>query len=107
MAASRSALRDYGYTLLEVDHGYQALVMAQQEKCIDLLLIDVVMPDINGRELAERIKALHPRVKVLFMSGYTDDEVVRRGVQMAKVEFMAKPFSSVTLAAKVREILDK
>lgn len=103
----KAALRDYGYTLLEVDHGYQALALAQQEKSIDLLLTDVVMPDINGRELAERIRVLHPRIKVLFMSGYMDDEVIKYGVQMAEVEFIAKPFSPVALAAKVRAILDR
>lgn len=104
----RMALRNYGYTLLEANHGYQALALAQQRtEPIDLLLTDVVMPDINGRELAERVKALHPRIKVLFMSGYTDDEVIRHGVQMAEVEFLPKPFSPVALAAKVRAILDK
>jgi CheY-like chemotaxis protein len=104
----RAALQSYGYTLLEADHGYQALAMAQHlTEPIDLLLTDVVMPQMSGRELAERLKAMHSQIKILFMSGYTDDEVIRHGLQTAKVEFLPKPFSPSALAAKVREILDK
>lgn len=104
----RLTLQNYGYTLLEANHGYQALALAQQQtEPIDLLLTDVVMPHMDGRELAERLKELHPRIKVLFISGYTDDEVIRHGLQTAAVEFLPKPFSPVVLAAKVREILDR
>lgn len=104
----RIALRNYGYTLLEAEQGQQALALAaQQEAAIDLLLTDVIMPELSGREVAERLKALYPHIKVLFMSGYTDDEVIQHGLLTAEVEFISKPFSPKTLAAKVREILDK
>jgi CheY-like chemotaxis protein len=76
----RAALQHYGYTLLEAKHGYQALALAQHlTEPIDLLLTDVVMPQMSGRELAERLEALHSHIKVLFMSGYTDDEVRSSG----------------------------
>lgn len=103
----RVALRNYGYTLLEAEHGYQAISLsAQWEGPIDLLLTDVVMPSMSGRELAERLKALRPDLKVLFMSGYTDDEVIKHGLLTAEVEFISKPFSPRVLASRVREMLD-
>jgi CheY-like chemotaxis protein len=102
------ALQNKGYTILEARDGSEALSLAEQHQGpIELLLTDVVMPHLSGRELAERLKTARPGLKVIFMSGYTDDAVVRYGVLAAEVEFLSKPFSSRSLTAKVREVLDK
>lgn len=104
----RRALQDKGYTMLEARQGHEALSLSRQyQGPIDLLLTDVVMPQMSGRELAEQLKVERPELKVLFMSGYTDDAVVRHGLLTAEVEFLPKPFSPSRLASKVREILDK
>lgn len=102
------ALQKRGYTLLQARRGSEALSIAQQhEGTIDLLLTDVVMPYMSGRELAEQLKTQRPQMKVIFMSGYTDDTVVRHGLLTAEIEFLLKPFSPDVLASKVREVLDK
>jgi two-component system cell cycle sensor histidine kinase/response regulator CckA len=101
-------LKEEGYAVLQASDGNEALSLAgQYQGPIDLLLTDVVMPQMSGRELAEQIRTEHPGLKVLFMSGYTDDTVVRHGLLTAQVEFLSKPFSPSRLASKVREILDK
>jgi two-component system cell cycle sensor histidine kinase/response regulator CckA len=104
----RLILQAEGYTILEADSGGEALSLARRHQGqIDLLMTDVIMPHMNGRELAERLKALYPRLRVLFMSGYTNDTMVRHGVLTAEIKFLPKPFSPVTLASKVREVLDE
>ncbi|NJN97257.1 MAG: PAS domain S-box protein [Anaerolineales bacterium] len=104
----QQTLADQGYTILEAGHGRQALTLSGQHPGpIDLLLTDVVMPEMSGRDLAEQLKAQRPHLKVLFMSGYTDDIVLRHGLLTAQVEFLPKPFSPRVLAVKVRELLDK
>jgi len=104
----QTALQDEGYTILKAGHGAEALSLcAEYPGVIDLLLTDVVMPQMSGRELAERLKTLYPALKILFISGYTDDAVVRHGLLAAEVEFLSKPFEMNKLAAKVREILDR
>ena len=84
----------------------RAAVAGGHEGPIHLLLADVVMPVLGGRQLAERLLALHLEIKVLFQSGYTDDAVVRHGVLQERVHFLQKPYSPAALAAKVREVLD-
>ncbi len=101
-------LQEIGYTVLEAYDGSQALVLAEQYPSpIALLLTDVVLPHKSGRELAEQLVARRPETKVLFMSGYMDDAVMRHGVLAADVNFLSKPFSRSALASKVREVLDK
>jgi FixJ family two-component response regulator len=72
-----------------------------------MLLTDVVMPNLNGKELDARIRALRPSVKTLFMSGYTADTIAHRGVLDAEIDFLQKPFAVEALARKVREVLDR
>jgi YesN/AraC family two-component response regulator len=101
------ALKTQGYQVLEARNGTEALVMADQyAKPIHLLLTDVVMPGMSGRELAEAMHALHPSIKVLYVSGFTDDAVVRHGIVDANDAFLQKPFTPLSLARKVRSVLD-
>jgi two-component system cell cycle sensor histidine kinase/response regulator CckA len=101
-------LKGEGYTVLEARHAPEALSLAgQHQGSIDLLLTDVIMPLMSGSELAEQLKSLQPRMKVLFISGYTYDAIVRHGVLAAEVEYLSKPFSPSLLASKVRQVLDK
>ncbi|HEY8851497.1 MAG TPA: response regulator [Gemmatimonadaceae bacterium] len=104
--AARQILERLGYTVLEAANGTDALTTAQNGNKIDLLLTDVVMPEMSGRELVDRFAKLRPNTKVLFMSGYTDDAIVRHGVLRPGTAYLQKPFSPDTLARKVREVLD-
>jgi DNA-binding NtrC family response regulator len=104
---SRIVLHKNGYTVLEAAHGAEALAICQShEGPIDLMLTDVVMPILSGGELADCVALLRPETKVLYVSGYTDDAVVRNGVFADSMPFLHKPFTPDTLVAKVREILD-
>ena len=105
--AARQILERFGYTVLEAPSGKGALTIASKRKAaIHLLLTDVVMPEMNGRELADQFLALRPSAKVLYMSGYTDDSVLRHGILTPGTAYVQKPFSPETLARKVREVLD-
>ncbi len=100
-------LAGMGYIVLEASDGVDALEKAgQYSASIDLLLTDVVMPRMSGRELAVEMTARQPGLKVLYMSGYTDDAVVRHGVLDASMAFIQKPFALHALAARIREVLD-
>ena len=101
-----TALKAYGYQVIQAENADEALLLGERESGrIDLILTDVVMPSLSGRELADRLKERWPGIKVLFMSGYTDDTMVHHGVLQKDVEFIQKPFSPAQLAIKVREML--
>jgi two-component system, cell cycle sensor histidine kinase and response regulator CckA len=103
----RDILQARGYIVLEARRGAEALRISEQHPApIHLMLTDVVMPEMTGRELADQLAVLRPTIKVLYMSGYTDSAVVHHGVLDPGTVFLQKPFTSAVLASKVREILD-
>jgi two-component system cell cycle sensor histidine kinase/response regulator CckA len=105
--AARRILDRFGYHVIEAPGAEEALALAvKHRERVHLLLTDIVMPRMNGRELAKVFTRLHPEARVVFMSGYTDDEVLRREVFQAGTWFLQKPFSPDALARKVREALD-
>jgi PAS domain S-box-containing protein len=102
----RETLEAKGYRVLEADHGAAALELAQRHGGpIDILITDVVMPGMNGRELSAQLCAAHPKTRVLYLSGYAEDAVVHEGVLDPGASFLQKPFTLQTLARKVREVL--
>ena len=106
-AAARQILERSGYTVLEAPTGRDALIIASKRQTpIHLLLTDVVMPEMSGSELAEQFAEFRPASKVLYMSGYTDDAIVRHGILRPGIAYLQKPFSPDALARKVREVLD-
>ena len=106
-AVTKQMLERQGYTVLEAPDGEAGLRLAQRHRgVIHLLLTDVVMPRVGGRELAEQLTRLRPDVKVLYASGYTDDSVVRHGILESGTAYLQKPFSPESLARKVRDVLD-
>jgi PAS domain S-box-containing protein len=100
-------LEDSGYVVLSAGGGEEALKLATSHKArIDLLITDVVMPKISGKEVAEQLTRIHPETKVLSMSGYTDEAIVHHGIVDSNIAFIQKPFSERALAQKIREVLD-
>lgn len=103
---SKEMLEMLGYTVLAVNETDQALRLAREyDGNIDLLLTDVMMPGMNGKELSERIIAFKPGLKRLYMSGFTTDVIARQGIMEEGTQFIPKPFSFKDLADKVRETL--
>ncbi|MGH9803558.1 MAG: response regulator [Candidatus Acidiferrales bacterium] len=106
-ALAREFLETCGYTVLDARDGIEALeIVRRNSATIHLLLTDVILPRLSGRELAVQLAILRPLVKVLYMSGYTDRAVLQNGVLEPGLAFLQKPFSLRTLAAKIREVLD-
>jgi signal transduction histidine kinase/CheY-like chemotaxis protein len=106
-STARQILERAGYTVLEAPNGKTALEIARKKShLIHMLITDVVMPEMSGSQLTERFAALRPSAKILYMSGYTDDAVVRHGVISAGIDYLQKPFSSEALLRKVRDVLD-
>jgi len=102
-------LRGQGYKVLGATNGNEAIQIAQEhlKEKIHLLLTDMVMPQMGGKELVGRFKSLHPEIKVLFISGYTDSAITHHGLSEPDTALLQKPFSLTSLAIKVREVLDK
>ena len=101
-------LREKGYTVVEAGNGEEGLRMARQyDGKIDLVLTDVVMPVMGGKEMADALRTSHPDTKVLFTSGYSEDAVWHHGVLRPRIVFLQKPYITATLARKVREVLDE
>ena len=101
-------LERQGYKVLEAANGKETLdVCEKHEGQIHLMVTDVVMPGMSGRELADRIKSFHPEMKVLYTSGYADDTIVHYGVRRDGVNYIQKPFTMEGLARKVREVIDQ
>jgi DNA-binding NtrC family response regulator len=104
-----TGLSNYGFTVMTAGNGEEALGVASGRTArIDLLATDLVMPNMSGRDLADCLRKERPGLKVLFMSGYHDDGLLRDGAKdEERVSFLQKPFSIQTFAAKVREVLDQ
>jgi PAS domain S-box-containing protein len=106
-AVARGILRRHGYRVLEASNGGEAMLVCEAHpRPIHLLISDIVMPHMTGPELARRLADVRPEMKVLCMSGYTDDSVVRHGVMDADIAYLQKPITQETLTRKVREVLD-
>ncbi|MBW1778961.1 MAG: response regulator [Deltaproteobacteria bacterium] len=104
----KTVLERYGYTVLAAPTPAKAITLAETHDApIHLLITDVVMPEMNGKDLKARIETLKPDIKVLFISGYTADVIMHRGILEGEVNFLQKPFSVHSLAGKVREVLDR
>jgi PAS domain S-box-containing protein len=105
---TRTILVKLGYKVLEAENGHEALRRCQEHLGgIDLVLTDVVMPQMSGPELANRLTALEPELRVLFMSGYLDDSMTRHGVEIDSATLLPKPFTAVELARALRRVLDE
>ena len=102
-----AALRKHGYAVLEATDGAHALAVAEGHLApIALLVTDVIMPRLNGRELAERLAPIRPRMRVLYVSGYTADTLGKHGILDGAPAYLQKPVTPAVLAAKVRAVLD-
>jgi PAS domain S-box-containing protein len=106
-AIARAILHRYGYAVIDVANAGEALLVCEQyPRPIDLMLTDVIMPRTNGRQLVERVAPIRPDMKVIYMTGYTDDVVLRQGFIEGSLDYLAKPFTPKQLGAKIRAALD-
>jgi two-component system, cell cycle sensor histidine kinase and response regulator CckA len=104
---ARRLLERQGYTVLVAANADEALRQCDEHPTIDVLLTDVVMPGTSGPELARQLGERQPALRVIYMSGYTEDAIVHHGVLNPGIAFLHKPFTSDTLGRKVREVLDR
>jgi CheY-like chemotaxis protein len=104
---AKRVLRRHGYVVLQAGSGQEALALSTAfASTIHLVISDAVMPGMGGAEVVRRLQELRPGLRALFMSGYTDDEIVRRGIVSSSVPFVQKPFTATELAHAVRDALD-
>jgi DNA-binding NtrC family response regulator len=104
--ALAASLEQLGYAVLEAADGYEALrVIEQHKSTIHVPLTDVIMPLMNGRDLAVRLKSIRPEIKVIYMSGYTDDMLAFHGIAQPEIDFIQKPFTRAELETKLRAVL--
>jgi DNA-binding NtrC family response regulator len=102
----RDTLVSRGYKVIEAENGEAGLKVSNEYKArIEMLITDVVMPGMGGRELAQKVSAARPEIKVLFLSGYTEDAIIHEGVLEPGTAFLQKPFTLQTLSRKVRDVL--
>lgn len=99
-------LRESGYDVLAAENGEQALELLEGADRVDLVVTDVMMPRMNGRQLSDALLARQPDLRVLFISGYTGDAIADRGLIDSSMAFLQKPFTVESLQRKVREVLD-
>ena len=105
---TQTVLGEFGYSVIEASDGEEALAKFLPNKdAVNLLLLDVIMPKKNGREVYEEAKALKPGIKVLFTSGYSASFIRRKGILEEGLDFISKPLSPTALLRKVREVLDR
>jgi len=100
-------LKKLGYKVLVADSGKAALeIWRDRQDSIDILLTDVIMPHMSGGDLAHKLREQNPRLKILFMSGYTDDIIASHGVLAGETQLIQKPFTAEALGRKLRAVLD-
>jgi two-component system cell cycle sensor histidine kinase/response regulator CckA len=106
-ALADTVLRKLGYKVLVADGGQAALeIWNERRSSIDILLTDVIMPHMSGGDLAHKLREMNPRLKILFMSGYTDDMIASHGVLAGETQLIQKPFTAEALGRKLRSVLD-
>ncbi len=104
----QTVLADSGYSVVAVTGGREALAAMESRKCaVGLVVTDVVMPQMNGKELAQKLRQVCPGTRALFISGYTGNAVQHHGMLEPGIDFIQKPFNSQEFLAKIREILDR
>ncbi len=103
---TEKALRRFGYEVVSADSGREALRLVDSLQGVDLLLTDIMMPGMNGVEVAARIAESCPGIRIFFMSGYADQDLIRQGLLTPGTRFLQKPFSPIELASQIRSALD-